>query len=154
MQSCNSTKNQTNNPANVSSTYCCDSTLYKTICDYFDILNDEDTPEAYRNSVNILLVYDTRKFDEKLICLAAQPCYSFQYNYSDSVIVSYTIIRDWLIRLDLTPEVFNKYKASFTFIDPNQFPQYQKNYDGSFEPISWQYRLQNDSLIFDKKVYH
>lgn len=156
MQSCecDNTRNQMKTSSNVSSTSCCDSTLYKTIYNYLEMLDNDDTVKMSKKIGNILLVFDKRKGNDTLICLVAQPCYSFQSEYDDSVIVSYTIIHDWLIRLDLSPKIFNKYKTSFTFVDPNQISRYRKHYDGAFEPILWQYRFQNDSLTFDKKVYY
>lgn len=131
--------------------YCsCDSTLYRTIYDFID----ENDSVAKIEKINILGVYDRKRADDIWIDLVGAPAYSYRLWTDDSVIVSHTIIHDWMINLILSPEVFNKYKASFTFVDPNQFPKYQKYYEGSFEPVSWQYILRNDSLVFVKRVKH
>ena len=131
--------------------YCsCDSTLYQTIYNFIE----ENESVAKIEKINIIDVYDRKEADDIWIDLVAAPAYSHRLWTDDSVIVSHTIIHDWMINLILSPVVFNKYKASFTFVDPNQFPKYQKNYDGSFEPVSWQYILRNDSLVFVKRVRH
>ena len=131
--------------------YCsCDSTLHQTIYDFIEA-NDS---VAKIEKINILGVYDNRRDGDVWIDLVAAPAYSYRLWTDDSVIVCHTIIHDWMITLVLSPEVFNKYKESFTFVDPNQFPKYQKYYDGAFEPVSWQYILRNDSLVFVKRVRH
>lgn len=128
----------------------CDSTLYQTIYDFIE----ENDSVAKIEKINILDVYDNRRNGEIWIDLVAAPAYSYRLWTDDTVIVSHTIIHDWMINLILSPEVFNKYNASFTFVDPNHFPEYQKYYEGTFEPVSWRYILRNDSLVFVKSVRH
>ena len=131
--------------------YCsCDSTLYQTIYDFIE----ENDSVAKIEKINILGVYEARREDDIWIDLVGAPAYSYRWWTDDSLIVSHTIIHDWMIVLALSPEVFNKYKASFTFVDPNQFSEYQKHYEGPFEPVSWRYILRNDSLVFVKRVRH
>ena len=128
----------------------CDSTLYQTIYDFIE----ENDSVAKIEKINILDVYDNRRNGDIWIDLVAAPDYSYRLWTDDSVIVSHTIIHDWMINLILSPEVFNKYNASFTFVDPNQYPHFKKHFDGAFEPVSWRYRYQNDSLVFVERVCH
>ena len=129
-----------------SSTRCpYDMALYQTINDFIEKIDFV----AKKEKKNILVVHNRVKDKNIWIDIIVVPAYSYS-QVDDSVIIAYTIINDWLVCLYLTPDVFNKYKESFIFVDPNKYPKYIKNYDGAYEPVSWQYQLQNDSFVFVK----
>ena len=125
--------------------------LYQTIYDFTKMMDSTSNNKW----LNILGVYSEKCEDGEYIILAVVPSYSHDNNFAvDSLVISHAVVNDWLVCLYLRPKVFNEYKSSFTFIDPNQYPQYRKHYEGCFEPVSWYYRFQNDSLVFVKRVCH
>jgi len=131
-----------------------DSTLYCTIYNFLEEVNS-----AEKNAdLNILTVVGSTKNDTIWVSLSATPSYSLEGQYVDAfldtTIKAYTIIRDWLVLLLLPPDMFNKYKSSFTFVNPNHYCEYTKFFDGCFEPISWEYMLQHDSLVYVKRTCH
>jgi hypothetical protein len=133
---------------NTSPVYSCDSTLYHTIYNYIEIHGSE-TKECLNRFPNILGVEETKREGKTYIELAAIPTYKYTFTMcNDSTIISYTIIHDWLICLWLSPELFDKYKTSFTFINPNKYSQYQTKEEVRYHLKSWQYLLRNDSLVF------
>ena len=127
-----------------------ESLLYQTIYDFTKMIDSASNDKT----INILGVYNKKKEDGDYIVLGCVPDYSCELDHADSLIVSYAIVNKWLVCLILTPDVFNKYKSSFTFVDPNQYPQYQKSFEGAFEPITWNYRFQHDSLVFVNREKH
>lgn len=129
-----------------------DSLLYKTINDFTKMIDSTSTNKR----INILGVYSEKNENGDYdIVLVGTPSYSHEYEFAtDSLIFSYAIVNDWLICINLHPEVFNIFKSSFTFVDPNQYPQFHKHFEGCFEPVSWHYQFQNDSLVFIKRVLH